>query len=252
MTTITSTEIRNGLSNLGLDAGAKVLVHSSLSSFGYVEGGADAVIDALLEAVGSTGTVAVPTLTATALHSVENPPVFDLLNSPSWTGRIPETFRSRTEAIRSLHPTHSVAAIGANAEDLTNDHTFSISPCDEKSPYGKLATYEDGYVLLIGVGYGSMTNFHHAEELASADYHMQKGFTKATLVIDGENVERNYMLHQWGTSRDFSVMEPLFIERGVQRKSLIGNSEVRLLSATGVASTTLACLRADPRVLCVN
>ena len=56
-------DIVRGLGELGLRPGDVVLVHSSLSSFGYVEGGADAVIDALLDAVGPEGTVMVPTLT---------------------------------------------------------------------------------------------------------------------------------------------------------------------------------------------
>jgi aminoglycoside 3-N-acetyltransferase len=250
MTSITSSTISDSLKQLGLPDGAQVLVHSSLSSFGHVEGGADAVIDALLDTVGENGTVIVPTLTATALHSPETPPVFDPVNSKCWTGRIPETFRARPEAVRSLHPTHSVAAIGASADELTRDHSFSVSPCDEKSPFGKLAKSENGYVLLLGVGYDSVTTFHHVEELAASDYHMQKGFTKATLVIDGENIERHYMLHQWGTPREFSVMEPLFIERGIQQRTRIGDSDVRLLHAPGIASTTLQSLRADSRVLC--
>ncbi|NQW20604.1 MAG: AAC(3) family N-acetyltransferase [Chloroflexi bacterium] len=250
MATVGVNEIRTGLQELGLMTGSRVLVHSSLSSFGHVEGGADAVIDALLGAAGPSGTVIVPTLTATALHSADNPPVFDPENSACWTGRIPETFRKRPEAVRSLHPTHSVAAIGADAEELTREHTFSISPCDDRSPFGKLAQLDDGYVLLIGVDYESVTTFHHVEELAGADYHMQRGFTKATLVIDGKDVERHYMLHQWGTPRDFNVMEPVFIERGVQRMGRIGDSDVRLLHAPGIRRVTLDCLRADARVLC--
>ncbi|MBT3996151.1 MAG: AAC(3) family N-acetyltransferase [Chloroflexi bacterium] len=250
MTTISSNEIHAALGDLGLPTGARILMHSSLSSFGHVDGGADAVIDAVLKAVDSSGTVVVPTLTATALHSPNDPPVFDPVNSACWTGRIPETFRKRPEAIRSLHPTHSVAAIGPDAEELTSDHTFSISPCDEKSPFGKLAQLENGYVLLVGVGYDSVTTFHHVEELAAADYHMQKGFTKATLVIDGENIERHYMLHQWGTARDFNIMQPLFIERGVQKMTRIGDSEVRLLHAPSIRQITLECLRSDSRILC--
>jgi aminoglycoside 3-N-acetyltransferase len=252
MTTISTNEIRNDLVQLGLPSGARVLVHSSLSSFGHVEGGAHAVIDALIGAVGESGTVVVPTLTATAAHNPNNPPVFDPENDECWTGRIPETFRRRPEAIRSLHPTHSVAAIGADAEELTKDHTFSISPCDEKSPFGKIASSSNGYVLLIGVDYESVTTFHHVEELAAVDYHMQNGFTQATIVSNGAEIKRHYMLHQWGTPRDFNVMEPLLIERGVQKKTRIGNSEVRLIHAPGIVETTLRSLRADSRVLCKN
>ena len=209
-----------------------------------------AEVASLLFQYRAARTVVVPTLTATALHSADNPPVFDPVNSTCWTAGIPETFRKRPEAIRSLHPTHSVAAIGPDAEELTSDHTFSVSPCDEKSPFGKLAQLENGYVLLVGVGYDSVTTFHHVEELAAADYHMQKGFTKATLLIDGENIERHYMLHQWGTPRDFSIMQPLFIERGVQKMMRIGDSEVRLLHAPSIRQITLECLRSDSRILC--
>ncbi len=250
MTSITSAQIQDKLTELGLSEGASVLVHSSLSSFGHVEGGAEAVIGALLGAVGNSGTVLVPTLTATADHNSSNPPVFDPENSKSWTGRIPEIFRVRPAAIRSWHPTHSVAAIGANAKSLTEDHTFSISPCDECSPYGKLAESENGYVLLIGVDYESMTLLHHVEEIAAVDYHMQKDLANATIVDGNTTIERHYMMHQWGTPRDFNILEPLMIERGVQRKTTIGNSEVRLLSAKGVVEITLKALRSNSRFLC--
>ena len=92
---ITKEIIINGLKELGLKQGDTVLVHSSLSSFGYVDGGADTVIDALLETVGKEGTVLVPTLTGSEHLSAENPPVFDVRNTPCWTGKIPETFRKR-------------------------------------------------------------------------------------------------------------------------------------------------------------
>ena len=47
---------------MGIVAGDTVILHSSLSSMGTVGGGADAVIDGFLDAVGPAGTVAVPTL----------------------------------------------------------------------------------------------------------------------------------------------------------------------------------------------
>ena len=134
---LTKEDIKRGLKKLGLKKGDLVLVHSSLSSFGYVVGGANTMIDALLETVGHKGTVVVPTLTGSEKLSVNNPPVFDPENTLCWTGKIPETFRKRKEAIRSLHPTHSVAAIGAMAKELLRDHEKSITPCGESSPYRK-------------------------------------------------------------------------------------------------------------------
>ncbi|MBN1286467.1 MAG: AAC(3) family N-acetyltransferase [Anaerolineae bacterium] len=246
---ITQSDIARGLAALGLAKGHKVLVHSSLSSFGHVEGGADAVIGALLEAVGPHGTVLVPTLTGDETLSPARPPVFDPAQTPCWTGRIPETFRQRPGAVRSRHPTHSVAAIGAGALALTQDHLQSVTPCDARSPYGKLAQLPDGYILLLGVDHEASTMFHHIEEAVGVGYHMQPGFARATLYIDGETIHRHYMLHRYGPRRHFNAMEPVFIERGIQRAAHIGQSYARLVHAGRMCEVTRQCLAADPRIL---
>src|SRR5919201_6383296 len=98
--------IVSDLRALRLEAGALVLVHSSLSSLGWVESGAQTVIDALLEAVSPDGTVLVPTLTGTIQDGPEHPPIFDPRATPCWTGIIPETFRRLPSTRRSSHPTH--------------------------------------------------------------------------------------------------------------------------------------------------
>jgi len=151
-------EIKADLNKLGLHKGCAVLVHSSLSSIGYVVGGADAVIDALLEVVGEKGTVAVPTFPFRGLMAdyVQNRPIFDVEKTPSKMGMITERFRQRPDSVRSSHPTHSVAAIGPHASFLTQGHENSLCPFDEASPFSKLIKI-GGYVLLLGVDYESMT-----------------------------------------------------------------------------------------------
>lgn len=239
-----------GLRRLGMKPGDKVLVHSSLSSFGRVEGGAETVIDALLEAVGPLGTVLVPTLTGDEALSPANPPRFDPVSTPCWTGVIPEMFRKRPGAIRSLHPTHSVAAIGQDAEAFTRDHWQSVTPCDELSPYGKLAGERNGYVLLIGASYQTLTILHHVEEIAGVDYHMQDKPVRAEIVVEGAPVYRHYLLHRYGTPRDFGTLEPLIVERGLQAETTVGKSRLRLIQASGLVETALRCLRANARFLC--
>ena len=101
---------------IGLNPGDLVLVHSALRRLGPVVGGADTVIDALLAAVGPTGTVAVPTHTWKVVTREQ--PVFHQTFTPSHVGALGNVLRQRAEAIRSLHPTHSVAAIGPRAAAL--------------------------------------------------------------------------------------------------------------------------------------
>ena len=247
---LTRQTIGVGLRDVGIPPGSKLLLHSSLSSLGVVEGGADAVIDAFLDVLGPDGTLIVPTLTGYEDLSAANPPVFDPVQQRCWTGVIPETLRRRPGAVRSLHPTHSVAALGKDGVALTRDHILSVTPCDEMSTYGKLAGLDDAYIVLLGVTHESRTMFHHVEELAGVDYHMQEGFVEATIVLEERRITRHVMLHRYGAPRNFSVMEPLFVEQGVQRQALVGNALVRLVNVAGMVRTTLRALLADKRVLC--
>lgn len=242
--------IASGLRELGLGSGDSVLVHSSLSSFGYVEGGADAVIDALLDAVGPGGNVLVPTLTGTRHDGPDRPPVFDVRSTPCWTGRIPSTLMARPGARRSLHPTHSVAGIGPDVENLIAGHEDAPTPCGRQSPYYKLAE-QGGYILLLGVGQDSNTTLHTAEELAEVPYHLQPEPTDA-VVIDyagRRHVKRMY-LHDWGTPRAFSRIDASLLELGIMRVGTIGKATVRLIRSLALLDWLVPVLQQDNRFLC--
>jgi aminoglycoside 3-N-acetyltransferase len=246
---VTQIQLQEQFAALGIPQGGSLLVHSSLRSLGHVEGGADAVIDSLLAVLGPLGTLVAPTLTGSEALSPENPPVFDPAQTPGWTGIIPETLRRRPGAMRSLHPTHSAAALGAQAAALLGGHARSVTPCDEWSPYGELARRDDGYILLIGVTHSSNTTFHHVEELAGLPYHMQEGFAAATVVVGGVAQTRHVMLHKYGPARHFDVMESFFLERGIQRTGSVGAATVRLVHAAGMVQATLRAVAADPSIL---
>jgi aminoglycoside 3-N-acetyltransferase len=163
---VTKQEILNDLRKLGLKEGDIVLVHSSLSAIGYIEGGADAVIDALLEAVGPTGTILMPTfpLPGTMMDYAKTDPLFDPKNTPSYMGEITEVFRRRKEALRSLFPTHSVAAIGPHAEYLLKDHEKDQVPGGRNSPFFKLIGL-DGYIMLLGCWINALTSNHVVHDI---------------------------------------------------------------------------------------
>ncbi|MEG2377234.1 MAG: AAC(3) family N-acetyltransferase, partial [Clostridia bacterium] len=122
MKNVTGKQIAFELSLCGISSGDVVLMHSSLSSIGHVEGGADTVIDAMLDVIGPSGTFAVSTLS-------NNGEPFDPDNTPSGVGRVSEALRKRHGAIRSLHPIHSIAAIGARATELCGGHDKCASGC---------------------------------------------------------------------------------------------------------------------------
>jgi aminoglycoside 3-N-acetyltransferase len=246
---ITKKNILTGLTSIGVKNGDILLVHSALSKIGYVDGGADAVIDALLEAVGEEGTVLVPTLTGSADLSASNPPVFDVAKTPCWTGIIPETFRRRPEAIRSLHPTHSVSAIGKKAREITKNHENCLTPCGRGSPYDKLAEW-GGYVLLVGVKLDCCTLLHSAEELAGLPYHMQASPVDARLIDkDGKTRTVQLGIHRYGSPRDFCKLEPILLEQKAMTIGNIGQAKVRRIDAGRLMAIVMAILAKDPEYL---
>jgi aminoglycoside 3-N-acetyltransferase len=163
---------------LGLRSGDVVLVHSSMKSLGFVVGGSQAVVQALLDAIGPEGTLAVPTHTSDNCDPAgwHNPPVpeawwpvireqapgFDPSRTPSrWMGAIAETVRTWPGALRSDHPRLSFAALGSHAADITSTHQLDDA-LGERSPLGAIYRL-DGKVLLLGCGHDSNTSLHLAE-----------------------------------------------------------------------------------------
>jgi len=238
---LTRSDIVASLRDLGLQSGDRVLVHSSLPAFGPVEGGADAVIEALIEAVGPDGLVAVPTFVT--------PQPFDRRTSPTSLGVIADRFWRREGSFRSLHPTHSLAAIGRGAEELLSGHELAPTAYAEGTPYHCLAT-QGGKVLLMGVDQDRNTTLHTAEALSGAPY---LDDVVATYVADDGGQVTIPVAAMAGPHRNFIGLDPLFRERGVMRMGKIGNAVCRLMGGGQMLDAALEALRKDPTaVLCDN
>ncbi|WP_458188800.1 aminoglycoside N(3)-acetyltransferase [Haladaptatus sp. NG-WS-4] len=196
---VTVDSIASDLRSLGVEAGQTVLVHSSLSSLGWVCGGAPAVVDALQRVVGKRGTVVMPT------HSPGNrdptnmnnpsvpdswyetvreqmPPYRPAVTPTQGVGAVPECFRSYPDVRRSAHPQHSFAACGTDAEFVTEDHSYDYSLGDE-SPLARVYDL-DGKILLLGTSHATNTSLHLAEYRADLDVDTE---TRASAVlVDGD------------------------------------------------------------------
>lgn len=161
---ISRAEIAAGLRGLGLTAGAGVMVHSSLKSFGRVEGGPAAVVGALMDVLTPEGTLLMPSFNHNAPFDEGGPGYYDPRETPTSNGAIPDAFWRMSGVLRSLDPTHPIAAWGKHAQRYTAEHhrTLTMGP---NSPLGMLAA-EGGLGLLLGVGYGSNT-FHHVVEMTT-------------------------------------------------------------------------------------
>lgn len=163
---VTEERILNDLKKLGVSEGDTLFVHSSLSKIGFVRNGVDAVIDALVDAVGLNGTLMIPCLSisGTMINTLESGIMFDPKTTPTTLGRIPETFRKKPNVARSIHPTHSICACGPKAEWVTEGHEKCSTTFGKGTPFHKLLEL-DGKILGLGVDLGPVTFYHTIEDI---------------------------------------------------------------------------------------
>jgi aminoglycoside 3-N-acetyltransferase len=244
----TKDELVAAFKGSGLKDGDTVLVHSSLRLLGKVEGGADTVIDALLETVGAAGTIAVPTHTWSTVYWEQ--PVFHQTLSPSIVGTLTNIFRNRSGAVRSLHPTHSIAAIGAKAKELVSDHERDNTPCSPTSPYGKLITWK-GKILLIGVGLDRCTFFHCVEELADCGtWSLTDGMEQLySITSDGRVISVPSHRHQNGVSDNYPRLDESLRNDGIIRLTHCGDCALRVVDAAAAAGWLVPRLKENTKLL---
>lgn len=232
-TRVTRADLVAGLRETGIAAGATLQVHSSLSRLGYVEGGAETVVDALLEVVGPEGTVMVPTFN----HGGAD--IYDPRTTPSSNGAVTEALRRRPEARRSVHPTHPYAAIGRDAEELVAGH-LEVDTFSRRSPLGKLAD-RGGFVLLLGVGMRANTAAHIGETMARVHCLGFNQFPRRVRLDDGRVIPAWSVVWRDGPCRiEWDPLEARLRSRGLIRDGRIGDGEVHLMKALDVIETTFA------------
>lgn len=236
-------ELKNTLEELGIKEGDDVIVHTSLKSLGFVCGGAQTVIEALLETVGESGTIMMPTQSwknldpEAGVHWEEpkewwqtirdNWPAYNKYITPTNTmGAVAEMFRGWPEAERSSHPARSFAAKGKNAEYLLKDHDLQ-DIFGEESPVGRLYAL-NGKVLLIGVGYDKNTSLHLAD--VRANYPEKKYANESSaMMVDGE---RKWVTYETLVvdGEDFEAIGEAFEAECKVNKTEIGNATVTCMN----------------------
>ena len=241
---VTVASLTRDLQALCIEAGDTLIVHSSLSSIGYVNGGPVAVILALENVLGPSGTLVMPThstdLTDTQDwrdpavpskwhdHIREHMPAFRPDLTPTrGMGLIAECFRKQDGTVRSNHPHVSWAAWSVHRNQVTEAHLLSMGH-GETSPLARLYNL-DARVLLLGVGFSACTCFHLAEYRTTLA--MQKKCSYGAPVCHGDHVAwSNYEDIRWN-DEDFPDIGRSFEQEAEDiRRGLVGQAECRLFS----------------------
>lgn len=242
-TLVTVPSLVEDFRKLGVKPGQSLLCHSSLSSLGWVCGGAVAVIQALEECLGPEGTLVMPTHSSGLSNPShwQNPPVpklwwdvirktmpaFDPTLTPSeHMGAIPECFRKQSGVRRSNHPQVSFAAWGQHADFVTENHSLEHS-LGEQSPLARLFEL-DSTVLLIGVNHDRNTSLHLAEykaQWSSKSYH-----TMAAPIMNNKTRTWTEYSDLDLDSDDFLKLGEDFDKIGVTKTGFVGEASCKLFS----------------------
>ena len=236
---VTKELLKKGFAELGIKAGMKIMVHSSLKSFGYVEGGADTVIDALMELLTPEGTLMMPSFNHEAPYFEGD--IFDVTKTATTNGRIPDTFWRREGVSRSINPTHAFAAWGKDKERYTQDHqkTSAMGP---DSPLGRLME-DGGYCLLLGVGYKSNTFHHHVETCEGSPCLRLRGEVYPVRLADGTETKA----HTWSWRNGKCPITDSVRYAGemakIDRVTKIGNSTINFYQLSEGYQVIARCLK---------
>ena len=169
----THEKLTQDFTDLGIEKGDTLFIHSSFKSLGPIDSGAGTVISVLEEAIGQDGLILMPTFNLRPSRE-ERVASWDVAATPSTVGWLTEFFRQMPGTYRSDHYSHAVAARGRNAEAFVADHLKSEgyqSPWD-LHPWGKTygthspmfrAYKSDAKLLMIGVDYQTSTYIHLVE-----------------------------------------------------------------------------------------
>lgn len=229
---LTKEKLKQQIAALGIVPTDTVMIHTSMKAIGEVEGGADGFLDAFCEYL-QEGLFLVPTHTWDEV-TAENP-YYDVRKSVPNIGVIPRTAAFRSDGARSLHPTHSVWAYGADAEAYVDNEENAGSPAATGFCWDKLAD-RHGKILLIGVDNTKNTFIHSIDERAALPNRISEDYFEVTIVDkNGTIMKKPLHYHQCTKSDDVSLFygnfEKPLVDMGVQTFGTLGNAQVRVIDA---------------------
>jgi len=232
-------QLKACLKEMGLEPTDALMVHSSMKSIGAVDGGADTVVDAFMEYL-SEGLLMMPVHTWKQMSEEYN--VFDPETEPGCVGIIPNIFRLREGVVRSLHPTHSIAACGKGAAEYIQGEENLTTPCAPGGCWDRLRAV-NAKILLVGVTHARNTFIHSIEEV----FDVPERFTEKPVEFkirmqDGTlktvSMYRHYNVHTAHISESFDKMLEGYDVTGAAKRVKLGDAECILCDAVKLFDVT--------------
>lgn len=235
----TKADLMRDLREMGLAPTDAVMIHSSMKAIGPVEGGADTVLDALM-AYFAPGLLMMPTHTWAQMNERYN--VFDRATEPACVGILPNLFMKRPGVVRSLHPTHSIAAYGPQAEAFVAGEENCTSPCTVGGCWHRLRSV-GAKILLVGVTHTRNTYIHAVEEALDVPERLaEKPSAFIVVMPDGSRKtvwqHRHYNAKEPHVSEHYDKLMEGYFETGAAVRARLGDAACILCDCDAIYRTT--------------
>jgi aminoglycoside 3-N-acetyltransferase len=243
-------KIREALESCGAFKADLLLVHSSLSACGSIDGGPATVISALRSWITDKAALALPTHTWSYPDATGVAPVYDFQSTPSVVGTITNHYWRQPEVVRSLHPSHSIAVSGPRAEELCRGHELCETPCGPGTPYLRIAE-GDSSVLMFGATMDKYTLYHTAEDAADVPYlYLPEQVTLRSRTADGEVKSIQTWRQDMSVARRFEATADWLVDEGLLLRRKLGLGELLFVpSARALHERVVEMMRRDPLFL---
>ncbi len=242
---ITKIQLLAQLSQFNIPKGKPVIVHCSMRAVGKVEGGAQTLLDALIQRFTLDGGIlCVPTHTWANFEDKKDI-TLDYTQNKTCTGALSDVALVDRRAHRSKNPTHSIVAFGEKAKEFASLDDNVLTPCAIDGCYGKIIK-DDGYVVLIGVGQEKNTLLHAVEEILDVPKRLSASPVKMAIKnLEGKISYRefHFMTEEvCDVSINFPKYEPAFRYNGGIEDAKLGNANVQICSAK-IMNNVMATVR---------
>lgn len=240
-------DLVRGFAQMGISPGDTIMVHSSYKSLGGVNGGADTVIDSLVESVGDKGTVLFPTFN---FESWVDTHYFDVRETASHMGIITELARCRETAVRTPHPLYSFAVLGNRQEEF--------AACDDVEAVGDNSVFAlfhkfNGLIVSIGLDFNSSFTFSvHAIYKAGGYWRRVKKFSGIYVGYDGVPQLKTYSMYVRSTFQVITDIKPAInelIDREIIKVHQLGDAVVHTVRANPFYDAWTVIAKNHPEML---
>lgn len=240
----TQQTLHRDLDAMGIRPADTVLLHTSMKKIGPVEGGAEGVLDAL-QSYFAPGLLVFPALNW--LTYQQHPHVYDVRNTPSIVGVLPELFRQRPGVRRSLNPTHSLSAWGGEAAAFVQGGDVDGTPLGMHSPWRKLIA-RDAYILMVGCDLTSCTFIHGVEEWCGVPRRLSEPVTFDVTLEDGSRRGIVSRAHAGQPSPNYWKVQAGLERAGLLHMMRLGDAPTMVLRARELFCFVAGVLDRDPHL----